>query len=349
MWEINLFMHKCTIVSPRNRAGFTERLGELYLAVGDYLDMEKLDGRDLCYCKIFLSDILNQHAELLDSPLYIDLLPHAGCSIVEQAPADGSKISVLLETDDKEPESLFHALRLTEEEVAGRNAYEQTRLLFEKYIAIADSLHLTMSEHLVRTWIYVADIDNDYADVVKARNDVFDRYGLTVNTHFIASTGIGGATAVRHAAVGMDFLTYPGIVESDKKYLQALEYLNPTHEYGVAFERGTRVSTPKLQRCFISGTASIDKHGQILYPGDVLRQTARLLENISMLLKDGGATMQQLDYLIVYLRDVSDYLSVEAFLRRLYPSIPHVIVQGKVCRPGWLIEMEGVATLSPQT
>ncbi|KGI61297.1 endoribonuclease L-PSP [Prevotella sp. DNF00663] len=339
-------MHKYIVFSPRSRGSFVERLGELYLAVGDYLDMEKLDGRSLCYCKIFLSDILNQHAQLLDSPLYIDLLSDNNCTIVEQAPADGSKISLLLMTDDQAPETLFHALRLTDEEVSGHNAYEQTRLLFEKYIAIADSLHLTMSEHLVRTWIYVADIDNDYADIVKARNDVFAQYGLTTDTHFIASTGIGGATAVCHAAVGMDFLTFPHIVESDKKYLQALEYLNPTHEYGVAFERGTRITTALSQRCFISGTASIDKKGQILYRGDVLRQTARLLENISMLLKDGGARMQQLDYLVVYLRDISDYVPVEAFLRRLYPAIPHVIVHAKVCRPGWLIEMEGVSSSS---
>ena len=118
-----------------------------------------------------------------------------------------------------------------------------------------------MKTHLVRTWIYVADIDVNYSGVVKARNDIFAREGLTADTHFIASTGIGGRTDCRTACVAIDFLTYPHIQESDKKYLKALTHLNPTHEYGVAFERGTRLQLPSSLLYYISGTASIDNKG----------------------------------------------------------------------------------------
>ena len=45
---------------------------------------------------------------------------------------------------------------------------------------------------------------------------------------------------------------------ADRLYLKALDHLNPTHEYGVAFERGTRVSLPGKYQYFISGTASIN-------------------------------------------------------------------------------------------
>ena len=37
-------------------------------------------------------------------------------------------------------------------------------------------------------------------------------------------------------------------VKKDKKYLQALEHLNPAHEYGVAFERGTRLTLDVYKR-----------------------------------------------------------------------------------------------------
>ena len=168
-------------------------------------------------------------------------------------------------------------------------------------------------------------------------------YTFISNTHYIASTGIGGATPVRHAAVGIDFLTVPNIKEEDKKYLQALDHLNPTHEYGVAFERGTRLTLPDKQIYFISGTASIDKHGQVMYEGDIVRQTGRLLENIGALLKDGGATMNDIQYFIIYLRDLSDHHAVEKMMQQFYPQIPHIIVEAKVCQPGWLIEMECIA------
>ena len=77
--------------------------------------------------------------------------------------------------------------------------------------------------------------------------------------------------------------------------------------------------------------------------GDVRRQTARLLENIGALLKDGGATMNDIRYFIVYLRDFSDREVVESFLSNAYPHIPHVLLHAKVCRPEWLVEMECIA------
>ena len=213
---------------------------------------------------------------------------------------------------------------------------------------------MTMERNLVRTWIYVTNIDVNYQGVVEARNDIFDKEGLTADTHYIASTGIGGATPVRHAAVAIDFLTFPGIKEEDKKYLQALEHLNPTHEYGVAFERGTRVTLPThcsnsdgsqhfKQQYFISGTASIDKLGNVVYEEDIVRQTGRLLENVGALLKDGDATMNDIQYFIIYLRDISDYHTVDRMMQQFYPQIPRIIVEAKVCRPGWLIEMECIA------
>lgn len=150
------------------------------------------------------------------------------------------------------------------------------------------------------------------------------------------------------------FLTIPHINEENKKYLQALEHLNPTHEYGVAFERGTRVTIPVhsvnsdgnqqfKQQYFISGTASIDKQGDVVYEGDIVRQTGRLLENIGALLKDGDATMNDIQYFIIYLRDISDYHTVDRLMQQFYPQIPRIIVDAKVCRPGWLIEMECIA------
>ena len=362
-------MDKYIILSPETKGSFCDRLNFLYLKLGNYLDTEKMEHRDLQYCKVFLSDSQNQINDFKRSLLYQEILSHTNLTIVEQTPLCGSKVSLLVKTTDDTTPILFHSLRLTEEEVKGKDSYAQTRLLFDRYLQLLEELNkedseskdsqgikkMTMARNLVRTWIYVTNIDVNYQGVVEARNDVFDQQGLTADTHYIASTGIGGATPVRHAAVGIDFLTVPGIEEEDKHYLQALDHLNPTHEYGVAFERGTRLTFPSSsthatkeptsakQQFFISGTASIDKHGNVVYKGDVVRQTGRLLENIGALLKDGDATMNDIQYFIIYLRDISDYHTVEAMMRQLYPSIPHIIVEAKVCRPEWLIEMECIA------
>ena len=347
-------MDKYIILSPEAKGSFNDRLNFLYLKLGNILDTEKLENRTLQYCKVFLSDSQNQIKEFEESLLYQEFLKGTNLTIVEQTPLNGSKASLLIKTTDDTTPILFHSLRLTEEEAKGKNSYEQTRLLFNKYLKTIEGTDMTMERNLVRTWIYVTNIDVNYQGVVEARNDIFDKEGLTADTHYIASTGIGGATPVRHAAVAIDFLTVPNIKEEDKKYLQALEHLNPTHEYGVAFERGTRLTLPThtlhpegsqqfKQQYFISGTASINKHGDVVYEGDIVRQTGRLLENIGALLKDGDATMNDIRYFIIYLRDISDYHTVEILMNQFYPQIPHIIVEAKVCRPGWLIEMECIA------
>ena len=94
---------------------------------------------------------------------------------------------------------------------------------------------------------------------------------------------------------------------------------------------------------YVSGTASIDNHGDVLYLGDVERQTYRLLENVEALLADGEAKMSDIRYFIVYLRDISDYEVVDAVFSSRFPSVPYIIVHGKVCRPEWLVEAECIA------
>lgn len=336
-------MNNYKIFTPRERAPFPERVDELLGEVRAFLAGEEADGRQLQYAKVFLSDIQNQYQVFVESELYQDVLSPAAVSIVEQAPLDGSKVAVLVKTSDEREDFIFQSLRLTEEETRTTNSYVQTVALFEKYVRSMEGKGVDMKTHLVRTWIYVSDIDVNYAGVVKARNDIFRRYGLTADTHFIASTGIGGSSETRQACVAIDFLTFPAIHEEQKRYLQALDHLNPTHEYGVAFERGTRLTLDDRQVYFISGTASIDKHGHCIYLGDVERQTRRLLENIDALLRDGDATIRDANYFVIYLRDLSDRDTVDRMMAERFPQTPYIIVQAKVCRPEWLVEMECTA------
>ncbi len=320
-----------------------QQTADIRQQLNSWLYDNRLTADDLRYCKVFLSDILNQYDTLKASPLYRDCLAQRPCTIIEQAPADGSKIALLAEAGHNDDGFRFQSLRLSDGEAQGVSSYLQTLTLFERYIQSLKGTDMSIRDNLVRTWIYVADIDVNYDGVVRARNDVFRRYGLTAATHYVASTGIGGYSETRHATVAIDFLSLPGVEPSQLKYLQAPDHLNPTHEYGVAFERGTRLTLPNREIYYISGTASIDKQGQVLYPGDVERQTARLLENIRALLADGGAQMSGIRYFVVYLRDFADRETVGRYLDSHHPVIPYVLLHAKVCRPQWLVEMECIA------
>lgn len=393
-------MDRYKIIRPSSNESFADALASVLSCLTDYLAEEKAQGRDQVFVRFFLSDAQNQAPALRDALEALALRPRnartggplrdsfrgprktavfwggqtglpawrGGYAIVEQPPLDGSRIAALVWTSPDAAKYLFHSLRLTEEEAAGKTSYEQSRLLFNKYLGIIKPLGLDLKTHCIRTWIYVRDIDSNYAGLVKARNDVFAEEGLSHDTHYIASTGIGGANEVRSSVVAIDFLTAPGIVEEDKTYLKALSHLSPTHDYGVAFERGVRVK----DHVFISGTASIDHKGRILHEGDVLAQADRLLENIGYLLDEGcltgrdgvirsgnagtGLPLRDTDlpfarrgrqtgqagipYFIIYLRDIADYAKVDAYMQARFPDTPRIILEARVCRPGWLIEME---------
>lgn len=347
-------MDQYQIFHSQSYGSFSDQANDLCLQLQAWLRNQGLSSNDLRYSKVFLSDSINQYDDLMQSSLYRDLLSDAGdsagaalvaacnCTIVEQAPTDGTKIALLVKTGQDDG-FIFQSLRLAPDDIQGDSSYLQTLTLFERYINGLKERGLNIRDHLIRTWIYVADIDDNYDGVVRARNDVFRRYGLTAETHFVASTGIGGYSQTRHAKVAIDFLTLPGVKANQLKYLHATSRLNPTQEYGVAFERGTRLTLADKKMYYISGTASIDSKGNVLYLGQVEKQVERLLGNIEALLADGGAAMNDVQYFIVYLRDFADRTVVGEYMTARFPNIPFILLHAKVCRPEWLVEMECVA------
>lgn len=313
-------------------------------------------GAELVWIRVFLSDIINQLPQVSERLGQIS----NGCavSIVEQPPLDGCKASIMacflagghaVQTSPntwdiayQDKTYIYHTVRFDNTATGG--GHDQTVEAFERHKALLATSGLTIKDNTLRTWIFCRDIDRTYAAIVKGRNDFFARNGLTAATHFIASTGIGGYTASPSAVVGVDFLSRTGEDNSDVKYLQALDHLNPTAQYGVAFERGTAFSSEARRVSLISGTASIDKEGHCIHLGDPAAQTDRLLDNTAALLADDGSSLRDVRMIIFYLRDAADYGEVSRAARHRLPGdTAMMFVHAKVCRPAWLVEAECIA------
>ncbi len=199
----------------------------------------------------------------------------------------------------------------------------------------------TMRENLLRTWFYVRDIDNNYSGLVEKRRDFFKKRGLTKDTNYITSTGIGGRMHNPKHLVTLHSLTLSNINNKQVKYLKALNHLGRTDDYGVTFERGTSIEFGDRTHIYISGTASIDPAGEVLHINDVRQQTVRVLENLAALLIDAGANLKDSMSAIVYLRDRSDLSIVESVINDSdLRACPTSYVEGHVCRPSWLVEIE---------
>jgi len=336
--------------SPDVKFDVSEQFLKIEEAVTRLLDALP-SGLAVAFKRYFVSDIANQTS-------FINL--NQGCtavSVVQQSPFAGSKVALWLYFAPSQSVSrkgnatviahsgLKHIIHTgLYSDAAGSEA--QTEAIFGEYSRLLASEGCTLERNCLRTWVFVRDIDLYYAGMAKARREFFAAEGLTKDTHFIASTGIEGKFPSCNSLVSMDAYAIQGISNEQVKHLRAATHLNPTHEYGVTFERGTAIRYADRTHVIISGTASIDNNGQIVHHQDILKQSERMMENINALLAEAGATINDIASLLIYLRDVSDYKLVNERFQSKYPSLPKVILHAPICRPGWLIEAECIAVIS---
>lgn len=280
-----------------------------------------------------------------DSPLReqledsFSLFPGRTVSLVGQAPLGGS---IVAEWDFESPASWRWHCGITADDLS-LDSEGQMYQIFQKYEDLLAGEYMTVASHCVRTWIYVRDIDHNYAGVVAGRKKYFSEIGLTPDTHYIASTGIAGTHRDPRVLVMMDALAIPDLAPGSLRYLHAGDHLSRTIDYGVTFERGAAFSYGSHRYTLISGTASIDREGKVLYPGDVEKQTLRALENVEALLSEDGASLNDVASALVYLRNPEDVRTVRETIDRRLPCLDYLLLHAPVCRPAWLVEIECIA------
>ena len=136
-----------------------------------------------------------------------------------------------------------------------------------------------------------------------------------------------------------------------KRAITELGVLNEAYDYErpSSFSRGMRIDLNGLVVLLISGTASIDEHGETVHVGDFRAQCRRTFYNITGLLEAEGATWHDVVRTTFYLRDIDrDYREFNeertAFYREqgLDPLPASTGIQAKLCRPELLVEGEAI-------
>jgi enamine deaminase RidA (YjgF/YER057c/UK114 family) len=357
-----------SIATPEGLS-FCAALADLTRRYASALDSMGLSDSTAVFCRIFLSDILNQKSALLGSALFGRLRACCALSIIEQKPIGSGQLSLLsyhLRDPKKAPTKKLsqptrdgwrndlvvkgrnYSLLLTANhtEAESFDAYSQTQAIFDSLNSAIEQNDMSLLGNCIRTWVYVRDLDNHYKDMVRARREYFATRGLTDNTRYLASTGILGMTYSPERIVSLDSLSVGGLAPGQIIRMEALSHLRPTILYGVTFERGLRVRFGDRSHLYISGTASINREGEVLHEGDAELQTRRAVENVRALLEAQSATLNDMAYVIAYVRNVHDRQQVGKVLdEALGGKVPLVLTEAAVCRPTWLMELEGVAII----
>lgn len=311
-----------------------------------------VDETDVIFMRLFCSDAYTQ------MPLLAKTWSDISCQqiIIGQTPLDSTFISLQVYCIKNVQKSLdeagtllvqhgpYRSLWTLDYPLAPAHSHAQSDAIITSFEHKLQRYGMTLRDNVIRTWYYVRDVDNNYAGMVQSRISHYEARGLNPDTHFIASTGIEACAPKPHVLVWLHGHAELGVQPEQITYLKAEDHLSPTHVYGVNFERGTSIMYGDRIHGHISGTASIDTDGNVLHKGDVVRQFERAVENVGALLHEGKMSLQDLKAATIYLRDSHDYRRIAPMVKELLPSVCAVnITRGPVCRPDWLIEIEGEA------
>jgi len=192
---------------------------------------------------------------------------------------------------------------------------------------------------VVRTWIHVRDIENNYGSLNQARNRYFKEQQLV---RLPSSTCVEGASvSVDNTPVTMDLYAV-----SAHPSLRVEAIASPTmgeaHAYGSSFARATRLCEPGRQWVFVSGTASIDAQGNVVSAGDAQAQLACMFGHVRALLAEAGMGLTDTLSAAVYLKrpDYLDEFVKAARANGLPATVPCAAVVADICRREWLCEVE---------
>ena len=227
----------------------------------------------------------------------------------------------------------------------GDDAYEQTHAMFAVAENLLQQAGMDFGD-VTRTWIYLPEMERDYAGFNRARREFFKARGVDP---IPASTGIGARLVPEEHDLLLGLYAVKGGTPTARTVMTT-PTLNEAPVYGSDFSRGMRIIETNKVALHISGTASLDEAGRTVHLDDFEAQADRMLVNVAALLKGQGASFGDVVYAITYVKNPSDARRLrEKFRDAGYEGFPNVLVAAEVCRPELLCETEALAMLPRNT
>ena len=96
---------------------------------------------------------------------------------------------------------------------------------------------------------------------------------------------------------------------------------------------------------YASGTLALGEAGVVLHPGDAGAQTRHILETIKITLAAGGATLADVAFNHIFLKDWADYAAMNAVYSEYFPGQKpaRYCIQCGLVKPECLVEIASVA------
>ena len=186
-----------------------------------------------------------------------------------------------------------------------------------------------------RTWIYLAQLLDDYAELNRVRSAFYRQCDFA----WPASTGIQAAAP--GALCSMDVLLLDGI---RTRRIDRTQRQGPASDYGSAFSRAMLLEQDGGATLHVSGTASIDGCGKSRHDGDPTAQYLETMLDVAAVLREADMGLPDIVQATLFCKNRDVHAAcVQAHDLLGLPLFPVVYVLADVCRPELLVELEAVA------
>ena len=263
---------------------------------------------------------------------------------------DGIPCGRILRTSDRDPALRESCTYLTLSNISAPQspqATQQAQLMMEKAESVLKQFGADFLS-VPRTWMWLKDILSWYDDFNQVRTKFFTErrlIGKGTRQSMPASTGIGlGPADGSHCAMDLTAVLEP---QNSIQFLQAVGKQQCALEYGSAFSRASRATTPAGQTVFVSGTASIDADGATTHIGDASGQIATTIENVRAVLADMKCKDEDVVQMVAYCKTTE----VEKIFNASRGALnwPWLTAICDICRPDLLFEIEATAMPKQRT
>jgi len=99
------------------------------------------------------------------------------------------------------------------------------------------------------------------------------------------------------------------------------------------------------QMIFTAGQVAWNEKGEVTGQGDVRLQTQQTLKNVTSVLEEGGATIEDVLKCNVYLANIEDFQIMNEEFSRVFRNNPpaRTTIEARLAEPTMLVEIEAIA------
>jgi chorismate lyase/3-hydroxybenzoate synthase len=199
--------------------------------------------------------------------------------------------------------------------------------------------------NVLRVWNHVRDINvvedglERYRAFCAGRHEAFETRGYAMRGDLPAASAVGmrSGGVVSYVVASRE----PAVACENPRQVSAYDYPPRYGPRSPSFSRAMRGAG----LVFVSGTASVVGH-ETRHAGDVARQLEETLANLDAIVRAAGG--RELLIAKVYVRNRDDYALIAARLREAMPRTRTMFLHADICREDLLVEIDGVAPLSPR-